>query len=103
MDKDYLGIVDVLTDLIDSSFLCGVTYATSNYFDRIISSHGQDMTQLVKGFGEEGMANLFERFADLMRQLFTAGIVTIFITNGPLRKFSMSQHELDVCCALGDV
>ncbi|GMH42353.1 hypothetical protein BSKO_10272 [Bryopsis sp. KO-2023] len=81
---DFEGVGDVVVDLVESSFLCGIIFATSNCFDRVISSKGQDITHLVRGFGKEGMVKLFEQFGDLMKNLFTAGLVTALITHGPL-------------------
>ncbi|GMH42352.1 hypothetical protein BSKO_10271 [Bryopsis sp. KO-2023] len=84
IECDWKGVFDVVIDLVDSSFLCGIIFATSNYFDRVISSEGQDITHLVRGFGKEGMVKLFEEFGHLMKGLFFAGVVTALITNGPL-------------------
>lgn len=74
MTKEYKSIIDTTIDLCETSFTSILFLSAAVIFDKILTTHGEDISNLLDGF-DTGLTRLFFHLSKLFRSVCIAIII----------------------------
>lgn len=77
---DTKGLCNKIIDLIDSGVLSLVLFNASVKFDAAIATQGEDIKNMMRGFGSKGLTRTFGHMTKLAKTVFMAVFVSQLVS-----------------------